>query len=121
MLYALKPDQTGRHERRWILSLDERLLARIRNNAVINRQPNMAAQTFCDYIIKEVLPEVAATKENAEEGYDPFKNAPITKIKNEKDEVISYAITERTARSWLASQAGMRVPRHEVGPVLRRA
>ena len=69
----LKLDQTGRHERRWVLSLDERLLAKIRfwirNNAVINRQPNMAAQTFCDYIIKEVLPEVAATKENAEKGY----------------------------------------------------
>ncbi|CAB1112352.1 unnamed protein product [Ectocarpus sp. CCAP 1310/34] len=30
-----------------------------------------------------------------------FKHAPITKIKNDKGEVVSYAIAERTARSWL--------------------
>ncbi|CAN0411346.1 unnamed protein product, partial [Ectocarpus sp. 13 AM-2016] len=98
----LKLDQTGRHARRWILSLDEGLLAvirfYIRNNAVKNGEPNMTAQTFCDYINKVILPEIAATKAN---GYDPFKHAPVTKIKNAKGEVVSYAITESTARSWL--------------------
>ncbi|CAM9176473.1 unnamed protein product [Ectocarpus sp. 6 AP-2014] len=95
-------DQTGRHERRWILSLDEGLLVRIRFwirlNAVKNGEPNMTAQTFCDYLNKDVLPEVAATKEDV---YDPFTNAPVTKIKNNKDEVVSYEVTERTARNWL--------------------
>ncbi|CAM9351707.1 unnamed protein product [Ectocarpus sp. 12 AP-2014] len=44
----------------------------------------MTAQTFCDYINKVILPEIAATKAN---GYDPFKHAPVTKIKNAKGEV----------------------------------
>ncbi|CAN0271211.1 unnamed protein product [Ectocarpus sp. 4 AP-2014] len=41
----------------------------------------MTAQTFCHYINKDVLPEIAATKQD---GYDPFKHAPVTKIKNDK-------------------------------------
>ncbi|CAN0324765.1 unnamed protein product [Ectocarpus sp. 4 AP-2014] len=82
-----KLDQTGRHERRWILSLDEGLLIRIRfwirSNAVENGEPNMTAETFRDYINADILPEIASTKED---GYNPFKHAPICNA---------------TARSWL--------------------
>lgn len=96
----LKFDQTGRHERRWILTLDEGLLVRIRfyirNNAVKNGEPNMTAQMFWDYIKTDVLPEIAATKGD---GYNPFKHAPVTNMENDKGEVESYAITVSTARS----------------------
>ena len=97
-----KLDQTRRHERRWILGLDEGLLVLIRfwirNNAVKNGDPNMTAETFRKYIVEEILPEVAKTKTD---DYDPFENAPITKIKDDEGRVVSYAITEHTARSWL--------------------
>lgn len=120
-------DQTGRHERRWILILDEGLLVRIRlyirNNAVKNGEPNMTAQIFCDYINKDILPEIAATKQD---GYDPFKHAPVTKIKNDIGEV-SNAITVSTARSWLHNlgcayrdmQSGLYFDGHDRDDVLK--
>lgn len=57
----------------------------------------MTAEMFRDYLVKEILPEVAATQTD---NYNPFKHAPISKTVSEEG-VVLYSITVRTARSWL--------------------
>ncbi|CAN0151105.1 unnamed protein product, partial [Ectocarpus sp. 13 AM-2016] len=47
----------------------------------------MTAETFRDYINKDVLPEIAATETD---GYNPVKHAPVTKIKNDNDIVQKF-------------------------------
>ena len=99
-------DNTGRYERRWILSLDDGLLVMIklwiRTNSVKNGEPNMTAESFCDYLNTEILPQVAAT---ATSDYDPFKGTPAikatTEIMADGQEVASYLVNVRTARFWL--------------------
>ncbi|CAN0352162.1 unnamed protein product, partial [Pylaiella littoralis] len=58
-------DVTGKYERRWILSLGDGLLVVIkqwiRTNSVKNGEPHMTAETFCEYLNTEILPQVAAT------------------------------------------------------------
>ncbi|CAB1109399.1 unnamed protein product [Ectocarpus sp. CCAP 1310/34] len=101
----IQVDQRGKHERRWILSLDEGLLVMVRQwirvNSIKNGEPNMTAEGFREYLNKDVLPQVADTKTC---DYDPFKHAPVTKTTTETasgEIVVSYSVTVRTARSWL--------------------
>ncbi|CAM9569297.1 unnamed protein product, partial [Pylaiella littoralis] len=106
-------DQTGRHERRWILSLDEGLLVIIRRwvrlNTTIKGEPNMTTQKFRDFINTEIIPEIAATKTDKVPATDmtreipacnPFQHAPVTKTTS-KEEVVTYSIGLTTATSWL--------------------
>ncbi|CAB1104296.1 unnamed protein product [Ectocarpus sp. CCAP 1310/34] len=57
----IQVDQRGKHERRWILSLDEGLLVMVRQwirvNSIKNGEPNMTAEGFREYLNKDVLPQ----------------------------------------------------------------
>ncbi|CAB1103902.1 unnamed protein product [Ectocarpus sp. CCAP 1310/34] len=61
LLLYLKVDQRGKHERLWILSLDEGLLVMVRQwirvNSIKNGEPNMTAEGFREYLNTDVLPQ----------------------------------------------------------------